>query len=476
METTIQNQQSSSQNTIEYLHTGEKIINIDDFINTNLTEANTSTEIKHLLIKTYTEIQIIIECDDTTNFKPISNIKLLTLNLHGSRSGEIIESLINKPIQHLRLISCEIDTNFSKIIQLITENVTLRTITFNKILSYSGQNIFDEMITAISKNVNITKFIFTEIYPIETKKVLEILDNAKNLRTIKMSIVQQDMKELTKYITNNEKLEAVDITNASDHKDCGDDEIQLFEAFLTSKITSLKLREFAMREKIAGVIGTLLENNILEILTIHRCTFYGGPFKRTNEKIVAGLEKNISLKYLEITCISHVLQDKIVDALQNNTTITTLKLSRPYINEINIDAIKRLLENNVLESFTLDISLYEENKYIYIYEKLMMGLEKNTSLKYLELMSFFSLKTMCKILKILQYKSNLKDILIKWNYNDEPKINKFIDLIANNKSIISIKNWGHYENETIKNLVAENMMENIECKKIKGGRTKKAYH
>ena len=474
METKIHSHQSSSQNnnaiTIEYSHTGQKIINIDDFTNMNLIDTDSNSEIDHLLIKTYTEKQIIIECDDTFILNPIANIKLLTLKLHGAQSGEIIRSLINRPIQHLKLILCEIDENFSQnISQLIRKNSTLRKITFMKITWHSELDTYCEIIRAISENQNITKFVFREIYLTNSITVLQILGQSKNLRMLKINIYQRDIQELARYITNNEKLKSLDITDAS-YQYSGDFENDLIHAISTSGISSLKLRGFVMGEKIIKVIETLLENNMLKILTMDKCKYV----KSTNKKLVSGLEKNTSLKYLEIT---HALigQDEIIDALQNST-MTTLKLRQLTMNKNNIDVIATLLENDILECLTIDITSCDGNAYEYMYERLMYGLEKNTSLKYLEIISKCNLKTMCKILEKLENKPNLRDIHIQLKYKDEPKINKFINLITNNKSILSVKNYGHYENDAIINLVRENVMENIEHKKIKGKRTKNAYY
>ena len=165
----------------------------------------------------------------------------------------------------------------------------------------------------------------------------------------------------------------------------------------------------------------------------------------------------------------------MLQALKNNTTITTLKLLYYMTTDENLDVVATKLEYDILESLTIDIAHCDKRAY----KILMTGLEKNTSLKYLRIISNYNLSTMCKILEKLQNKPYLKDIHIDFWYTNGPKIpkiNKFIDLLRANKSIISVGSSAYCNNNTIRDLVTENLMENQEYKKRIGKKIKKAYH
>ena len=469
MQTTTHNNNTNIIVT-EYSQYGEKIISVDDYnniINLIGPDTNANIEMEHLSIKTYKE-KLIVEYDETINLNTVSNIKVLTLKLFGSHCGEILETLINKPIEHLKLMSCEIDNIFSqKLTQFIRENQTLKKITFDNTLMLSELKIFYGIIKAISKNENIEEMIFPYIYSIENKRVFKILNKTKNLKKIEICIHHEDNANLATYITNNEKLEKIIMIHMNPNYKYSHYENEILRAIQTNrKITTLGLQNFIITDTMAEVLATILENNTLEMLTMYGCRHYNETICK---KLASEIGKNTSLRCLEVV---FNLVNIFTEALVDNSTISTLKLHGFTINEQNMDIIASKLENNILESLTINITGCNER----MCETLMSGLEKNTSLKYLEINSDCYLSTMCKILEKLQDKPDLKDIHINFEYTPlDTMINKFIDLLRNNKSIISVGDEAYSENSMIRNLVNENAIENAEYKKRIAGKTKRAY-
>ena len=148
----------------------------------------------------------------------------------------------------------------------------------------------------------------------------------------------------------------------------------------------------------------------------------------------------------------HHGNDKFFNVLNKNTTIKSLKLYNFCINDKHMLDISSKLKNNVLESLSIELYVCSE----IMRNEIISGLMENTSLKFLEIKILWELKEMCEFLKIILQKMNLCEIHIKCVFNDGPMMNEFIELLQENKSITSVKNFIQYTNDTVTHLVNEN--------------------
>ena len=319
-------------------------------INSIATNVNATTEISNIRIRSI-ENEFIMECtnlydQEINNLCDITNISELTLTLTDSQSNLILNSLLHKPINHLKLMECHMNDNFLYALsQLIAQNESIEKITFDKNQLMSDVNTFYCVIKAISESKNITDFVFDIIPLIQNKIILEILSETKNLQMIKININHcSDLDIFSAYITDNLRLKIIDVQKIDAEYYSSIINFDIEKNFLcalknNTTIRSLKIHRFTFSWEYVDCIVSKLKNNQLTSLSM---TFYVLYF----ENLVLALAENTSLNFFELFIYNSTSPIcEMLQKLQYKHNLREIRLKFWFSNKPETDEFISLIKN-----------------------------------------------------------------------------------------------------------------------------------
>ena len=284
----------------------------------------------------------------TEKYKNIteSASKSITIFKFKNNLSDILKILSCKNFDHLYLsYKSAIDIqSYQQLMNLIEKDVILEKITLRDV-NFTSENQMLEIITAISESKKITNFIYSACNKNYACEFMPILSKNKNLKKISLNITGYNIDVISDYLIDNLTLEKIKLKSYPDgyYRDFSG-LINILSRNTTLK--SIHLHGLDIGLDNASLISTMLNNN-LSLSSLSLITFETENLDEVLEKIFFGLEKNTTLKKLEIysECDEKIIC-QLLKSIENNNILEKVHITYNYnLNFTVICEIAELLEN-----------------------------------------------------------------------------------------------------------------------------------